>query len=322
MSTFVKTIIWINLAILIVLAVTYAHLMISPGPLVDGHQELETDCFACHTPFMGATADNCIVCHKIADIGLRTTKGKPVLKKTTPNQPPKTAVPFHQKLLEQDCTGCHTDHKGVAVYRKNFKFSHDLLAPKTREQCVACHLKPEDKIHEKASETCLTCHVQEKWKPATFKHDQLSKAELQNCVSCHKLPEDKLHENTSDQCADCHQTKAWKPATFSHESLPPAQLRQCVACHAKVRPDDMRHRQASKRCGNCHFTNKWAPAKDRSGLGGQTFSPTRQRTPRQNSPGQNSPGQNTQRPTFTPPSTGGNAPDWWLEQRKKRLNRR
>jgi hypothetical protein len=39
----------LNLLVLVSLAFVYPHLMVSPGPLVKGHAELATDCFACHT---------------------------------------------------------------------------------------------------------------------------------------------------------------------------------------------------------------------------------------------------------------------------------
>ncbi len=44
-----------NLAVLLVLALVYPHLMIAPGNLIEAHRALETDCFACHQPFIGST---------------------------------------------------------------------------------------------------------------------------------------------------------------------------------------------------------------------------------------------------------------------------
>ena len=57
---------------------TYPNFMISPGPLASAHAALVTDCFACHVPLHGATSEQCVACHAISDIGLRTTKGAPV----------------------------------------------------------------------------------------------------------------------------------------------------------------------------------------------------------------------------------------------------
>jgi hypothetical protein len=52
-----------NLMVLVALAFIYPHLMVAPGPLMVGHAELSTDCFACHTPLRGAKAERCIACH-------------------------------------------------------------------------------------------------------------------------------------------------------------------------------------------------------------------------------------------------------------------
>ena len=61
-----------NLLVLVVLAFVYPHVMVSPGPVVPAQAALATDCFACHTPLRGATADRCTRCHALPDIGLTT----------------------------------------------------------------------------------------------------------------------------------------------------------------------------------------------------------------------------------------------------------
>ena len=68
----------LNLLVLVALAFVYPHLMVSPGPLVKGHAELATDCFACHAAWRGASSRQCIACHAVADVGLKTTKGVPI----------------------------------------------------------------------------------------------------------------------------------------------------------------------------------------------------------------------------------------------------
>lgn len=68
-----------NLVVLVALAFVYPHLMVAPGALEKGHADLTTDCFARHTPLRGATADRCMACHKLPDIGLRTTKGASIV---------------------------------------------------------------------------------------------------------------------------------------------------------------------------------------------------------------------------------------------------
>ncbi len=214
MSRIVKLILALNLAIIAVLVFAFADLMVSPGKLIYDHRASETDCFACHTVFLGASSEKCISCHKVADIGVVTTKGAPVVDK-------KTKVPFHQKLLDQDCVACHSDHVGVAKYRISHKFSHGLVDTPIREECIGCHQKPTDPTHGQVSEKCSQCHSTDKWTPATFDHQLLKDAEREQCVSCHKgkVPTDKLHNQVSDNCGQCHSTDKWKPATFDHAKL-------------------------------------------------------------------------------------------------------
>jgi hypothetical protein len=68
----------LNLLVLVALAFAFPHLMVSPGPLVKGHAELATDCFACHAAWRGASSQRCTECHVTAEVGLKTTKGVPI----------------------------------------------------------------------------------------------------------------------------------------------------------------------------------------------------------------------------------------------------
>jgi len=49
-------------------------------------------------------------CHKPAQIGRMTTAGLPIAKAAH-------LVPFHQKLIGQNCLDCHSDHSGVMRFR-------------------------------------------------------------------------------------------------------------------------------------------------------------------------------------------------------------
>jgi len=69
--------------------------MVSPGPLAKGHEELARDCLACHA---------------VADIGLKTTKGVQIPSRTV-------KVSFHQELIEQDCIARHSDRQGPSSPR-------------------------------------------------------------------------------------------------------------------------------------------------------------------------------------------------------------
>ena len=131
----------LNLVILVALAVFAPHLMIVPGNNIDAHTEIAKDCFACHTPFLGSRPAKCIACHKVAEIGLKTSKGVAIAKE-------KKNVAFHQKLVEEDCVACHSDHKGVQAFRPIGQFSHELVQSDIlQEQCDSCHSGPGDALH-------------------------------------------------------------------------------------------------------------------------------------------------------------------------------
>ena len=215
-----------NLVALVLLAFVYPHLMLSPGPVVVGHADIATDCFACHRPWRGAASPLCIECHALPDIGLRTTKGV-AIDVTQPRQRLKSS--FHQELIEQDCVACHSDHQGPKLTRKSRKpFSHALLRPAVREQCEACHQKPADKLHQKLTGDCQACHRQEAWKPATFDHAKqfvLDRDHDAECVTCHKR-----NDYSAYTCYGCHEHT---PANVrsEHEEEGIRDFKDCVECH-------------------------------------------------------------------------------------------
>ena len=222
------TVVVLNLVVLVALAFVFPHLMVSPGPLVKGHQELATDCFACHAPWRGAAAASCTECHALADVGLKTTKGVSI-----PSRSVKVA--FHQELLEQDCMACHSDHQGPKLTKRSRKpFSHTLLKVDARDQCSACHAAPKDTMHRRTKAECGQCHRSTAWKPAQFDHALLTQAELGRCESCHTAPKDRLHRQVQGSCQSCHKTDAWKPATFDHDKffvLDRDHQASCETCH-------------------------------------------------------------------------------------------
>jgi len=232
-----------NLAVLVVLVFAYPHLMVSPGPLLPGHAELTTDCFACHAPLRGASSERCVACHAVGDIGLRTTKGVAIAQRTVKSS-------FHQDLIEQDCMACHSDHRAPRLTQRSRKpFSHALLRTEVQQRCEGCHAAPTDNVHRDLSAAnCSQCHEAERWKPATFDHALLAKAVQTQCESCHKAPTDKLHRQLRGQCGQCHSQQQWKPATLDHDKLfvlDRDHQTECVTCHTN---DDY----SSYTCYGCH----------------------------------------------------------------------
>lgn len=236
-----RTVIYILLANLVVLGLLvfiYPHLMIAPGPLIAGHQALNTDCFACHTAFAGTPPERCVACHKPDRIGLFTTKGVPIAR-------PAGRAAFHGKLTGKDCLACHSDHAGVMQYRKaNGHFSHGLLDAGTRGQCASCHARPVDALHKQATGECSTCHGTERWLPATFDHDKyfpLDQDHNASCGTCHSSG-----DYRSYTCYGCHEhTPANMRAEHAEEGI--TNLSDCVRCH---RSSSDRHGESGREGGD------------------------------------------------------------------------
>jgi hypothetical protein len=224
-----------NLATMTALAFVYPEFMIAPGPLVKGHTERTTDCFACHQAFAGTPARKCTACHKLAEIGLQSTDGKPIAPKSV-------KLSFHQKLVQQDCVACHSDHEGVRKYRTGPRFTHGLLEPAVRQQCDGCHRAPIDTLHAKITGNCQQCHTDERWKPATFDHDkhfQLDRDHNVKCVVCHTN-----NDYSKYTCYGCH---AHTPQKIRSKHLEEGirDFENCVKCHRSAH--EKPHRDGGER---------------------------------------------------------------------------
>lgn len=239
-----------TLVLSLVLVVQYPDVMIKPGPLSEGHRSLDRDCFRCHAWLQGAVTASCLRCHKLDDIGRRTTAGV-LLPATGPRK-----VAFHASLADTECMACHTLHASVR-HRKEVIFRHELLAATARERCAACHAgeKPADALHRRVQVGCASCHQPGGWRPASFDHEALTSAS--NCISCHRTdkPEDGLHRQVSDLCGTCHATRSWRPATFDHaryfrfDSNHPS---SCNLCHTD---------SGSYRTYTCYGCHEHSPAR-------------------------------------------------------------
>ena len=220
-----------NLVALVALAVTMPQFMVSPGNVIDGHAELAGDCFACHTPFLGSSPEKCVQCHKVDEIGLKTTRGVPIGGE-------KKNVAFHQDLRENDCIACHSYHKGVQAFRPIGQFSHGLLQPDVQEACGSCHARPADALHRGTDDRCATCHSQEAWKPATFDHDQyfvFDRDHSAPCSTCHVN-----NDYASYTCYGCHEhSRAGIRAEHLEEGI--RDYEDCVACHRSGDEDEAKY---------------------------------------------------------------------------------
>ncbi len=210
--------------------------MVSPGPLLKGHQSLGKDCFACHTPLLGSRAEKCVDCHAVDRIGLFTTTGRAISGKGS-------TVPFHQHLTEQACTACHTEHAGPESGGSMHPFSHQLLQAETRTQCASCHTKPQDALHLQFTGGCQQCHSAAKWRPANFDHAKyflLDGDHNASCSTCHVADDYSRYT-----CYGCHEhTTSGIRAEHEEEGI--REFQNCVECHRSADDDGERGKRGGK----------------------------------------------------------------------------
>jgi len=164
----------------------------------------------------------------VAEIGLVTSKGVPIAKE-------KKNVAFHQKLLEEDCVACHSDHKGVMAFRPISRFSHDLLEPALQEQCDSCHANPGDALHTKIKGNCAQCHHLAGWTPATFEHDDFFRFDRHHDTECETCHMD--NDYSSYTCYGCHEHSRSK-IREEHREEGIYDYENCVECHRSGDEDE------------------------------------------------------------------------------------
>lgn len=261
------------------LSFVYPARMVMSGSLPPHHAELTSNCFSCHVPFRGASSDRCIACHAVQQIGVRSTKGVPLVS-------PAVKTAFHQALIEQDCVTCHTGHVSSQLAPSGSKtFAHALLRRETRERCETCHAAPKNEIHRDIAGACKQCHKPEGWKPASFDHNVLAKPILERCEACHKAPNDRQHSNIKGNCAMCHTPQHWEPSTFDHAKhfiLDGDHDTACATCHVgdnyraftcygchEHRPEEIRAKHLEEgirdfeNCVRCHRSAQEEPGEGR-----------------------------------------------------------
>lgn len=218
----------IGLFLLAVIAAAFfwPHQMVSPGNLRPAHASLESECFACHVPLRGVSSDRCIACHKVSNIGKRTTRGLPI-------KHGRPIAPFHQALTEKNCLACHSDHPAPQLTEESPKaFDHALLTPAMRGQCQACHRAPQDTQHQGFNLPCAQCHQPAGWKPATFDHSRYFPLDGDHrvaCVTCHTGQNYRRYT-----CYGCHEHEQAR-IKAEHEEEGIRNIDNCVRCHRSAR---------------------------------------------------------------------------------------
>jgi hypothetical protein len=214
---------------------------VMPGPVIQGHADLEGTCQNCHIRFDRAAQPKlCLDCHKAVAVDVRTGTG------------------YHGRIKERECRGCHTDHKGrtaTVVKLDEAKFDHAL----TDFQLRGKH----------RGRTCNSCHRAK---------TKFSRAPA-DCLSCHRK-EDKHKNGLGPKCENCHNESSWKEARFDHARTRfPLRLghaepgikctdchidnkfvdtpRECVSCHRRDDMKDGHKGHFGSRCESCHNEGEW-----------------------------------------------------------------
>ena len=214
--------------------------LVTPGPVVGAHAKLEKDCSNCHEPFSRQSqARLCVACHKETAADRQSSKG------------------FHGRQTDaakQECTHCHTDHKGrdadiVLLDRETFNHAStnfELRDAHKAVPCNGCHAqnvkfrdapgrcfdchKTNDPHKGRLGQTCDNCHGEITWRRTkAFDHDKTG------------FPLQGAHRDVA--CAACHVGERYKGISTA-----------CVACH---RIQDVHGGRYGAKCGTCHEQNKW-----------------------------------------------------------------
>jgi hypothetical protein len=260
--------------------------VLSPGPVIEGHAKVESECRKCHIPFRRDAQDGlCLDCHKETAVDVRQHTG------------------LHGRQRPQPCRACHTDHRGrdakiASIDERTFDHDPTDFAlrsahadPKTqcrschmpgkkyREapgRCIDCHAKKD--VHKgRLGNACADCHNENNWKETDrFDHDKTrfalrgKHAPPLKCESCHKdtryketptacigchKKEDKHEATLGEKCADCHTERDWKASKFDHDKTKfhlrgghAAPKVKCDACHK----DPKSYRKTPTDCYSCH----------------------------------------------------------------------
>jgi hypothetical protein len=202
---------WIGsvlLAATVAATVAAPRAMVSPGELLEGHRDVEGDCFACHTPFRGPDA-RCVACHALDEIDKERTK----------------RLPFHAALAEPECSACHTEHHGRSAGRSVREFRHALVRADVRRGCGACHDAPDDDLHRDVAE-CAPCHEAGSW-ASTFDHAPLFRFDRDHPPDCRTCHVETFEEVT---CYGCHEHER-REMEEEHREEGILDITDCAKCH-------------------------------------------------------------------------------------------
>lgn len=241
--------------------------LVMPGPLIEGHADLQEDCENCHQAFdRGQQRALCLDCHEDVAADVSTGEG------------------FHglsPAVRGTECRHCHTDHKGRAADILSLNpdaFDHrltdfELIGRHTAVACGDCHppealfrdaplecggCHDQDDPHGgRLGDRCSTCHAANSWREAGFNHDETGfplegRHQRIDCNLCHA---GERYEDTPSACRSCHSLEDAHRGNFGGK---------CQTCHTPARWDRshfdhnrstkfaLHNRHAQIDCRTCH----------------------------------------------------------------------
>lgn len=214
--------------------------LVMPGPVIEGHADIEEECGACHQKFdRGRQNALCLDCHEAVNADVVAGAG------------------FHGRdpqASSASCASCHTDHEGrdaTIVVLEDNAFDHRF----TDFELLGKH----------ADTACTDCHESD----ATYRDAPT------DCASCHG--DDDAHEGfLGDDCASCHAVTEWLDTAFDHEAtgyplIGKHETTACLDCHADAtyqgapttcygchQADDVHEGRSGEQCDRCHNPADWA----------------------------------------------------------------
>jgi hypothetical protein len=258
--------------------------LVMPGPVVEAHAEIESECSACHRPFDRAAEDGlCRACHDDVDADLALGTG------------------FHGRApeaRERTCRSCHPEHRGRdadVIGLEPALFDHartdwPLAGAHRAVPCAGCH-EPEARHRDAAARCgdchasddphrgrlgadCGACHGETSWREeARFDHaktdfplegahrdvacglchpDEAYEGTPADCATCHVL--DDVHRGSfGRRCESCHGVADWKRTAFDHAKTDfPLEGRHadvaCAGCHTGLLFEE----ELGTDCLSCH----------------------------------------------------------------------
>lgn len=229
---------------------------ISPGPLIQGHAELEGmgNCTQCHDLGNKVSNAKCLACHEEIQTLMDQNRG------------------YHasREVRRKDCFVCHSDHHGRNFNATRFdedNFNHSLTGYELEGQhnvidCRECHqaeyisdreIRQREGTFLGLDDACLSCH------------DDYHQGTLENdCTQCHNIeafaPAPFFDHDDTDyplkgrhvnvDCLECHEkgTRAGKDFQF----FSGIEFNDCIACH-----EDPHGGNIAGTCNQCHEESSW-----------------------------------------------------------------